>query len=253
MTLGQRIQELRKEQGLSQEALGEKLGVSRQAISKWEGDGAVPEVDKLIALSRLFGFSLNELLQVDVEPGTPEDPGAAGALEAARKRARRRQRLAWAGAAVGCLALVLGLTALTVSFGRTAGELADRVTRLEARVEELEAGQSGAALGEFRLADVRMDWSEEGLLLTLVPERTVEGLSLTVQVARGEEPPVRVEARQAGGTTQFQAQLSAHQLPAGCDLAVVAALGEAEYTLPVLEDVRGAGRFPVYYTEVWQE
>ena len=39
----------------------------------------------------------------------------------------------------------------------------------------------------------------------------------------------------------------------GLDLAVVAALGEAEYTLPVLEDVRGAGRFPVYYTEVWQE
>ena len=51
MTLGQRIQELRKKQGLSQEALGEKLGVSRQAISRWEMDGAVPEVDKLIALS----------------------------------------------------------------------------------------------------------------------------------------------------------------------------------------------------------
>ena len=89
MTLGQRIQELRKEQGLSQEALGEKLGVSRQAISKWEGDGAVPEVDKLIALSRLFGLSLNELRQVDVAPGTPEDPGAAGALEEARKRAAK--------------------------------------------------------------------------------------------------------------------------------------------------------------------
>ena len=40
MTLGQRIQELRKKQGLSQEALGEKLGVSRQAISRWEMDGA---------------------------------------------------------------------------------------------------------------------------------------------------------------------------------------------------------------------
>ena len=39
----------------------------------------------------------------------------------------------------------------------------------------------------------------------------------------------------------------------GEGLEVVAALGEAEYTLPVLEDVRGAGRFPVYYTEVWQE
>ena len=65
MTLGRRIQELRKKQGLSQEALGEKLGVSRQAISRWEMDGAVPEVDKLIALSKLFGVSLNDLLQVE--------------------------------------------------------------------------------------------------------------------------------------------------------------------------------------------
>ena len=44
MTLGQNIQALRHTAGLSQEGLGEKLGVSRQAISKWEADGAVPEV-----------------------------------------------------------------------------------------------------------------------------------------------------------------------------------------------------------------
>ena len=65
MTLGQRIQDLRKQHNLSQEALGEKLGVSRQAISRWEMDGAVPEVDKLIAMGRLFGVSLNDLLQVE--------------------------------------------------------------------------------------------------------------------------------------------------------------------------------------------
>lgn len=65
MTLGQRIQDLRKQHNLSQEALGEKLGVSRQAISRWEMDGAVPEVDKLIAIGRLFGVSLNDLLQVE--------------------------------------------------------------------------------------------------------------------------------------------------------------------------------------------
>ena len=78
MTLGQRIQELRKKQGLSQEALGEKLGVSRQAISRWEMDGAVPEVDKLIALSKLFGVSLDELLQVEVpkEAALPQDDRA---------------------------------------------------------------------------------------------------------------------------------------------------------------------------------
>lgn len=78
MTLGQRIQELRKKQGLSQEALGEKLGVSRQSISRWEMDGAVPEVDKLIALSKLFGVSLNDLLQVE----EPEGRTAEGRLKA---------------------------------------------------------------------------------------------------------------------------------------------------------------------------
>lgn len=57
LTTGQRIAECRKEKGLSQEALGEKMGVSRQAISKWEADAAMPDVDKLIALSRLFSIT----------------------------------------------------------------------------------------------------------------------------------------------------------------------------------------------------
>ena len=68
MTMGQRIAQKRKEQGLSQEGLGEQLGVSRQAIYKWESGAAVPEIDKLIALSRLFGVSVGWLLGVE-EPG----------------------------------------------------------------------------------------------------------------------------------------------------------------------------------------
>jgi len=71
MTLGQRIAECRKKKGLSQEALGEKLGVSRQAISKWEADGAVPEVDKLIGMSGLFGVSVGWLLGIE-EKAAPE-------------------------------------------------------------------------------------------------------------------------------------------------------------------------------------
>lgn len=76
MTLGQKIQTLRHDAGLSQEGLGEKLGVSRQAISKWEADGAVPEVDKLIALSRLFEVNLHDLLQV--EGTSREEPEESG-------------------------------------------------------------------------------------------------------------------------------------------------------------------------------
>ena len=55
MTIGERIAALRRQAGLSQEALGEKLGVSRQSISKWEADANLPEIEKLVSLSRLFG------------------------------------------------------------------------------------------------------------------------------------------------------------------------------------------------------
>lgn len=62
MTLGQNIAQKRKELGLSQEALGEQLGVSRQAIYKWESDATLPEIEKLIALSRIFSVSVGWLL-----------------------------------------------------------------------------------------------------------------------------------------------------------------------------------------------
>ena len=62
MTVGQRIAQKRKELGLSQEALGERLGVSRQAIYKWESDAALPEIEKLVNLSRVFSVSIDWLL-----------------------------------------------------------------------------------------------------------------------------------------------------------------------------------------------
>lgn len=76
MTLGQRIAQKRKEQGLSQEGLGERLGVSRQAIYKWESDASLPEIDKLITLSKIFSVSVGWLLGVE-EDITPqrEDSG----------------------------------------------------------------------------------------------------------------------------------------------------------------------------------
>ncbi len=77
MTIGQRIAQKRRELSLSQEALGQEVGVSRQSIYKWESDAAVPEIDKLIALSRLFGVSVGWLL------GVEEPPQAAAASETA--------------------------------------------------------------------------------------------------------------------------------------------------------------------------
>lgn len=91
MTMGQRIAEQRKKLGLSQEALGEKVGVSRQAISKWESDGAVPEIDKLISLSRLFSVSVGWLLGVEENAPQHSDELTEAQLKMVEEIVRRYQ------------------------------------------------------------------------------------------------------------------------------------------------------------------
>ena len=68
MTTGQKIAARRKELELSQEALGDKLGVSRQTVYEWESDLSLPDIDKLVALSRLFQVPVGWLLGVEEEP-----------------------------------------------------------------------------------------------------------------------------------------------------------------------------------------
>ena len=72
LTIGQRIAQERKKLNISQVGLATRLDVSRQAISKWESDAAIPEIDKLIALSRLFGVSVGWLLGVE-EQAAPQE------------------------------------------------------------------------------------------------------------------------------------------------------------------------------------
>ena len=62
MGLAEMIAKLRKKCGFSQEELGEKLDVSRQAVSKWESGQAVPELEKLKEMCRIFEVSMDELL-----------------------------------------------------------------------------------------------------------------------------------------------------------------------------------------------
>ncbi|WP_367925403.1 helix-turn-helix transcriptional regulator [uncultured Ruthenibacterium sp.] len=62
MSLEQNLLELREKAGLSQEKLAQQLGVSRQAVSKWETGQSTPDVDKLVALSKLYGVSVDGLL-----------------------------------------------------------------------------------------------------------------------------------------------------------------------------------------------
>ena len=82
MALPEKLYTLRKKSGLSQEQLAEALNVSRQAISKWEGGSAMPESDKLLALSNYFGVSLDYLLK-DGAPNAA--PAAMAETQSSRK------------------------------------------------------------------------------------------------------------------------------------------------------------------------
>lgn len=68
MTLGEKIYKKRKECGLTQDAVAEKLGVSPQAVSKWENDASCPDIALLPKLAKLFGTSVDELLSEESEP-----------------------------------------------------------------------------------------------------------------------------------------------------------------------------------------
>ncbi len=144
-TLGQRIADGRKKLGLSQEAFGERLGVSRQAASKWESDAAVPEIDKLITMSKLFGVRIGWLLGVEdpeLEPSLSEEQLSAVTELLCRyptpcPERKSRRWLFWvcAGGIAACLAL--GCLGLLLPENQAADTAA-----LEQQLESLSAGNA---------------------------------------------------------------------------------------------------------------
>lgn len=106
MALSETIYRLRTEHGLSQGDLAAELDVSRQSISKWETGSSVPELDKLVAMSRLFGVTLDELVL-----GVAQSDGAEG-VEAPEPEAKPVERgRSITQAIVGAVLLAVGALA----------------------------------------------------------------------------------------------------------------------------------------------
>ena len=257
MTLGQRIQELRKQNNLSQEALGEKLGVSRQAISRWEMDGAVPEVDKLIAMGRLFGVDLNDLLQV-AQPGSVGEGEAPAPAPEGDGLLRPANWWKWLPPILALLALVLGLVALTLSFGRTTGKLGDRLTALESRVEELES-RPDPSVPLVADAQVSSRWYSyaqgiQGTTITvsLTPGELREDLALTLSYVRDSDGYSREHefTREAGGTYRTSFFSARGDCP--ITLTALISAGGRTYTQPLFR-VLSVEAGAIHYDELWRE
>ena len=170
MTTGEKIAALRREHKLSQEALGEKLGLSRQAVSKWEADQAVPTMDNLMELSRLFGVPVDTLLRPDAPfpapPAEENSTDAPAAPETPHKGVSpsRGKILAIGGAALLCVSLACSAVC------------AWSTVRLRAEVDGLRSLVNGLSLNSTVYypgtdADTG-DFAESSEHMTLDPENT---------------------------------------------------------------------------------
>ena len=171
MTTGEKIAALRREHKLSQEALGEKLGLSRQAVSKWEADQAVPTMDNLMELSRLFGVPVDTLLRPDAPfPAAPAEDGAGKENEDAPAPPEtphkgvslsRGKVITIGGAALLCVSLALNAVCLY------------QIAQLKGEVQALrvQAGNVSTVFYPGTGADTG-DFAESSEHMTLDPENT---------------------------------------------------------------------------------
>lgn len=166
MTLGQNIQNARKAKGMSQETLAEKIGVSRQALGKWEKDTALPGLDNLQALAAELGTGVDALLGAQAE--SPEAPAvtldALRDLLAARDAEERRRRRLWGGAAGAAFLVLAGLLAgtalqyerqidaLNQNYAAIQSSCAAQQADLSAQISEL---QDAVRMGETTVLDWR--------------------------------------------------------------------------------------------------
>ena len=156
MTLGQRISCYRKELHISQEELGARLGVSRQAVSKWETDLSAPDMNNLLALAREFGVSVAELTETPEEPVPDADSVENPPTSLSNFPHRRKSRLLWIilGIFILLILIMLLLSASKPSEPVTPDPITPPINAAEAKTPS----------SDFALI---LDWAEDGSFLEL--------------------------------------------------------------------------------------
>ena len=206
MTLGQNLQAARKAKGLSQETLAEKIGVSRQALGKWEKDTALPGLDNLQAAAQVLGVSVDTLLGTGcADPAPAVTLDAMRDLLAARDAEQRRCRRLWgllgaAGAVVAVLLLIVQnvayqhkMQSLTDSYANLQQQLGSTTAALTARMDEL---QDAVRQGKSTVLDwhwipldklhkdVQNSWMP--VLVQVTPSESTAGMTARLSVTYGD-------------------------------------------------------------------
>ena len=213
MTTGQRIAQKRKEAGLSQEALGGELGVSRQSIYKWESDAALPEIDKLVALSRRFGVTVGWLLGVEEAPEAPPAPDSRELTDAqlkmveeiteryiaAQTAPKPRKKWPYVLAALAVLCAAYNIYDAIRTIGRQFDGVYNRINQMErsmsnqvygisGQVEEI-LKQQNSLTADYGIELISADLSKNAVTFSVyaVPKTYVEGMRVEFSVDNGRD------------------------------------------------------------------
>ena len=225
MTLGQNLQAARKAKGLSQETLAEQIGVSRQALGKWEKDTALPGLDNLQAAAQVLGVSVDTLLGTEAAgPAPAVTLDAMRDLLAARDAEQRKHRRLWgllgaAAAVVVVLLLVVQNLAyqrkmqnLTDSYAMLQSQLSSTTADLSTRMDELQDAvrQGKSTVLEWHWVpvdklhrDVQSSWMP--VLVQVTPSESTTGMTARLSVTYGDTTELHDMDVLAGDI--YQAQL----------------------------------------------
>lgn len=239
MTLGQNIQTARRAKGLSQEALAERIGVSRQALGKWEKDTALPGLDNLQVLAAELGTGVDALLGAEqADPAAPAVTlDALRDLLAARDAEEKRRRRLWGcagGAAVIILAGLLAavawqyerqIAALNQNYAAIQSSYAAQQAELSAQISEL---QDAVRMGEATVLDWRWlpadklhrdaDKSWMPVQVQVTPRTVQDGMTARLAVRSGDD--TQLYDMTAAPDGNFAAQGIAFTLGSTYDLSV---------------------------------
>ena len=213
-TLGEAIQAARRAQNLSQEALAEKIGVSRQALGKWEKGAALPGLDNLQALAQVLDCSVDSLLGTAAAETSEAESGAPALtaetmqalLDAHAAAAHRGERRRWGLLAAALLgAVLLAAVALAGAYrqldaanqrletmGQRLNGLAGQLDNTGAQMAELQAavrrGESAVLDWQWLPAEPAAGQSETNILVT--PRNWQPGLTADLLLDHGDETDV---------------------------------------------------------------
>ena len=261
MELAEQIAALRKKHGFSQEELGEKLGVSRQAVSKWESGQVVPELEKLKELCRIFGVSLNELLQLEENGQVREEENllsqqaekniAEQPRSTADKRKKQDHKLFVLTIAGFALVLAVTVFCLQVQIQDLKRQMSDlqsglssvrsewsmAISSLRASIEQsLESQTSIVSEYHYDIISLQPVTKQARVKFTVTPKNCTADTTAVLSFTGADFEPITLEASKSGGGT-FE---GTGDLPLSREVRVqVAFLNGDERTNEALETIYG--------------